>query len=223
MIKKLKFIFVLCGLQVAIYTYPLAAGHKYEYDTAEYRLLSFSTYLLESPDAIEALIKSAPHHVNLKSDDGFTPLLNAIMANNIAAAQLLIEAKADVNALDDPKGLGSPLHLAIRKGSGTMVALLIQNKADVNAKTVFGQQTPLHLTVDLADHLNDDKVAAQIAELLVQAGADRRAINAKGRIPFQLITKNRYYKYKHLARQLKPTPQGSCLEQLKLESFSEVE
>ena len=96
---------------------------------------------------------------------GQYPLHFALADSEVAAAKVLIESGASVNATDI-NGLIS-LHTAASKNYSKMIQFLLANGADVNAKTKSGW-TPLHY----AAWNNSD----ESAKLLVADGAD---VNAK--------------------------------------------
>ena len=75
--------------------------------------------------------------VNAKNDSGFTFLIWAAYKNYTDIVQLLINAKADVNAKDKDGG-NTALILAVQNGYIETVQLLINAKADVNDKNKFG-------------------------------------------------------------------------------------
>ena len=68
---------------------------------------------------------------------GETLLLTATVAGNAAAAELLLEQKADVNLTNDA-GF-TPLMAAARLGSGNCVRVLCEYKADVRAELPDGR------------------------------------------------------------------------------------
>jgi ankyrin repeat protein len=63
-----------------------------------------------------------------------------------------------------------------------MVQLLIENGANPNTSTKeeFGKLTPLHLAVNFK--------FKKIQDLLLDAGADEKAVNSKGELPWETIT-----------------------------------
>jgi len=103
--------------------------------------------------------------VNARDKLGKTPLLSAVLADNIDVAKFLIAKGADVNAKDhDGK---TPLFEAVNKGNRDIIEILIAKGADVNAKNKDGY-TALHLTA--AAGLQD------LTRLLIAEGGD---VNAK--------------------------------------------
>ena len=90
--------------------------------------------VLEAGAAVHSLAKS-------KYSPGNTPLHAAIAAGKANAAQLLIEAGADVNFPQQP-GSVTPLHVAASRPEPALAAFLIQQGAAINARTSDGR-TPL--------------------------------------------------------------------------------
>ncbi|GAB4234359.1 MAG: hypothetical protein Tsb0021_13630 [Chlamydiales bacterium] len=66
----------------------------------------------------------------------FTPLHISVITGNIAAANALINAGSDVNALDYKNW--TPLHHAALECNSMMIQILIHKGANTNAKTHFG-------------------------------------------------------------------------------------
>jgi len=94
-----------------------------------------------------------------------TPLLNCTLyANQPEIAQLLMErgARADVA---DNQGI-TPLHLAVERDYGNLVAALLADGADPNA-TTLEKVTPLHLAQ-----------SGEVADALIAAGAELDSIAA---------------------------------------------
>lgn len=135
----------------------------------------------------------------------------AIENEAVEIVKRLIKAKVDVNVKDKYKGL-TPLHIATEKGDLQLVQLLIKNKADVNAKSDDGA-TPLHLAayddsnVEIVRaliqaranvnakgesdctplHYAAWKNSQKIAQLLIKAGANKRAQQYKGLTPLDRV------------------------------------
>eukprot|EP01125_Pyxidicula_operculata_P006178 TRINITY_DN2153_c0_g1_i2.p1 TRINITY_DN2153_c0_g1~~TRINITY_DN2153_c0_g1_i2.p1 ORF type:complete len:1989 (+),score=648.15 TRINITY_DN2153_c0_g1_i2:67-6033(+) len=78
--------------------------------------------------------------VNVRDDNGATPLFWAVWSLHYDVAQLLVNSNADVNM---PNHCGeSPLHIACDFGDLDMVEFLVKHSADVNSKNIDGE-TPL--------------------------------------------------------------------------------
>jgi len=108
-------------------------------------------------DKVRALLSEGAD-VNAAPGDGMTALHRAARAGNLAMAELLIGAGANVEARTR---LGShrPLHVASASGRSGVVAVLVAAGAEVNALTDTGA-TPLHFA---AASGSADAVAALLA------------------------------------------------------------
>jgi hypothetical protein len=108
-----------------------------------------------------------------RDSNGNTPLHTALLRSNLHTAALLIEAGADVNAINNNGD--TPLHIAIESHYALfIVPLLIEAGADVNARNNDGN-TPLHNAL-----LSDD---THTAALLIESGFDVNARNNDGNTP----------------------------------------
>ncbi|KAF8871761.1 ankyrin repeat-containing domain protein, partial [Infundibulicybe gibba] len=104
----------------------------------------------------------------------------AASKSRIDIGKLLISRGADINAKDKANQL--PLHRAATTGSVGFVQLLLEssnpsNKARLNGADRIGN-TPLHLAMDSAH--------AEVAVLLINAGADRGRLNQDGESPEEI-------------------------------------
>ena len=121
-------------------------------------------------EALRALIEQGAD-VNQAEGDGMTALHWAAKMNDAAAAGLLIEAGATIDA-GTRIGGHTPLHVASRSGSASVSRLLLASgtDADVDAETTTGS-TALHFAAG-GGH-------ADVARLLLEHGADTDAAEAK--------------------------------------------
>jgi ankyrin repeat protein/transcription antitermination factor NusA-like protein len=103
------------------------------------------------------------------SNDGRTPLMNAIIHGYIGSARRLLKAKANVQSRD--KSGYTPLHLAAAHGLEMVVEDLLLHGAEVNARNHFAE-TPLHTA----------SVAARVAvvKALINHQADLTLRNSAG-------------------------------------------
>ncbi|EJD06727.1 ankyrin [Fomitiporia mediterranea MF3/22] len=109
-----------------------------------------------------------------------TPLHYAASKNHIDVGRLLIEHGADYNSRNNANQL--PLHRAASPGSIGFVHLLLNPpegspKPRLNTGDRVGN-TPLHLAMESA--------YAEVAVMLIEAGADRERTNVDGEMPEQL-------------------------------------
>lgn len=83
--------------------------------------------------------------IDIKDEQGYTPLHWAVDVGSLEISSLLLEKGADVNAVDNEKN--TPLHIASDKGRPKAVALLIEHGADVNTSWNSNSKTPLQLAI----------------------------------------------------------------------------
>ena len=104
--------------------------------------------------------------------------------DNLAAVQLLLKARADVNAVSGMLGITvkaglialgkyTPLLIATTYGSPELVKTLLDAGADVNAKDVRGM-TPLMMSV------TSEYQRPEVVRLLLVRGADSKAKSLEG-------------------------------------------
>ena len=101
---------------------------------------------------------------------GATPLHLAVLSDQRAVAQYLIERRANLDARAKDEHGGTPLHWAAVLGRIEMARRLIEAGADMNAKDNHGF-TPLDATN--YDRESEGKAKREIAELLREKGAGR--------------------------------------------------
>ncbi|NIP28611.1 MAG: hypothetical protein GWN67_28130 [Phycisphaerae bacterium] len=77
------------------------------------------------------LLLSDGADVNLKDNDGYTPLFYAIWQRNVDMANLFISHRAEVNLFDETNS--TPLHYAVWSADMDMIKLLVEKGADINA------------------------------------------------------------------------------------------
>ena len=110
-------------------------------------------------DALEAYLEADPELVHATDEDGETPLHSAAWRSRYAAATLLLERGADIEARNN-WGRTPLLIVARETGSAEMAALLIDAGAEVNLRD-RGGESPLDLAAwrgfaDLVDLLLDE-------------------------------------------------------------------
>ncbi|KAJ1465581.1 ankyrin repeat-containing domain protein, partial [Baffinella frigidus] len=132
--------------------------------------------------AVTALLRAGAS-VNFRStDDGCTPLHRAAhnlndTGNACKTIQLLVDAGADINALDNNNF--TPLHDSCRAGNRDAESfLLLQYGAKVDLETI-DKDTPLHFACT-------DGGNSTVAAMLVKLGANPYALNNLKESPFHL-------------------------------------
>jgi len=112
---------------------------------------------------------------NPANQAGHTPLHLAARYGGAATVAALLQRGANLEARDQDGN--TPLHLAVTHHDGGMVKQLLRAGAEVTARNAR-QQTPLHLAVFPVDN-------QEVCGLLIDAGADKNALDANHRIALQ--------------------------------------
>jgi cytochrome c len=110
-----------------------------------------------------------------ESDGRTTPLYLAVKGGHFAAAKLLIERGADVNAAPTPV-LGPALMPALAKSNIELINLLLDGGANPNAQR--GREAALHIAVRSG--------CLDCVKALVKAGADVNAKTKDGKTPLHM-------------------------------------
>jgi uncharacterized protein len=119
-----------------------------------------------APKTVAYLLKQPSIQIDATNMADETALMLAANANDLASANLLIEAGASVNR---PKW--TPLHYAASKGHTAMMRLLIENDAYVDADSPNGT-TPLMMAAYYA--------SPNAVKLMLEEGADPLLKNQDG-------------------------------------------
>ena len=119
-----------------------------------------------APKTVAYLLKQPSIQIDATNMADETALMLAANANDLALANLLIEAGASVNR---PKW--TPLHYAASKGHTAMMRLLIENDAYVDAESPNGT-TPLMMAAYYA--------SPNAVKLMLEEGADPLLKNQDG-------------------------------------------
>lgn len=131
-------------------------------------------------ERLRAILDADPGQANAFAADGFTPLHLAIFGGQEAAARLLIDRGADVEAVATGSiARVAPLGTAVFVRSVDLTRLLLENGADVN-KQVEGGFTVLHS----AAQSNDEG----LVRLLLENGADPNVATDDGKLPTDYAT-----------------------------------
>ncbi|XP_041347061.1 E3 ubiquitin-protein ligase MIB2-like [Gigantopelta aegis] len=159
-----------------------------------------------SSTLVEKILQRNKSLVNVRMEDGPTPLHIAAINDHTETAQILIKQGADVNVKDKDKE-SSPLHLACSHAYLGAAKILVAAGADVNMGDV-DKNTPLHVVmrssevkVDLDEGLMGDllkdlvkKTAGstqsrvKLATFLLEQGADVNARNKDDKTPIDICT-----------------------------------
>jgi uncharacterized protein len=150
---------------------------------------------LDAADRVGALL-DAGAHVDARSPDGFSPLHLAAYFGAPAAAALLIERGAQVDAVADNPQRVAPLHAAVAGQHPEVVRLLLATGAQPDARQ-HGGWTPL---LAAAQHGDAETVAA-----LLDAGADPVAANDEGVRPAELARQAGYRELAALMTDVEPS------------------
>ncbi|PBB32458.1 MULTISPECIES: ankyrin repeat domain-containing protein [unclassified Mesorhizobium] len=110
-----------------------------------------------------------------ESDGKATPLYLAVKGGHFAAAKMLIERGADVNAAPTPV-LGPALMPALAKRRIDLINLLLDGGANPNSKR--SRENAIHIAVNLG--------CIDCVKALVEAGADVNAKTKDGKTPIHL-------------------------------------
>jgi ankyrin repeat protein len=94
-------------------------------------------------ETVKEMVTKDLSFVNVKDDDGWTPLHYASVHTDLAMVEFLVSKGADVKA-KERLSENTPLHFACDQAHLALVEFLVSKGAVVNAKSRFGF-TPLHL------------------------------------------------------------------------------
>ena len=119
-----------------------------------------------APKTVAFLLKQAGIQIDATNAADETALMLAANANDLASANLLIEAGASVNRPN-----WTPLHYAASKGHTEMMRLLIENDAYIDAESPNGT-TPLMMAAYYA--------TPKAVKLMLEEGADPTLQNKDG-------------------------------------------
>lgn len=129
---------------------------------------------------VKALERLTPATANMRDQDGRTPLIHAVLAEDAdpSIVQLLIRHGADINAFDSGQKW-TALHFAARDQNEAIVRSLLEAGATVDPADMFGN-TPLWRSV-----MNSTSNLAAMKEL-VKHGADPHRKNNRDVAPIDV-------------------------------------
>jgi ankyrin repeat protein len=155
---------------------------------------------------VKQLLEKDASWISLKDASGNSPLHMAAAIGSLPITELLLSEGADINATNTE--LNTPLHAAVQNGRDEVSKFLIKNGADLNKHNASGY-TPLHSAAldnrraiaealiskgadieSLCDQrytplnlIARSTESYEVAELLIQKGANINARDAAGRMP----------------------------------------
>eukprot|EP00930_Biecheleria_cincta_P004697 TRINITY_DN105617_c0_g1_i1.p1 TRINITY_DN105617_c0_g1~~TRINITY_DN105617_c0_g1_i1.p1 ORF type:complete len:329 (+),score=38.75 TRINITY_DN105617_c0_g1_i1:76-1062(+) len=132
---------------------------------------------------VEEYLKSRAD-VRVQSAAGYTPLACAVLGNQAATVRTLLYARSDVESTDNHGD--RPLIHAVKHASADVVTELLRAGATPNC--CGGDReldfSPLHIAAQNSSKGPASPNALQIAEILLQAGANLNSENKSGYTPF---------------------------------------
>ena len=117
---------------------------------------------------------------------GVTPLMAAAAVNDTAAAKLLVDRGADVNAEAKVPHASTPLMAAAHNGNLEVTRLLLARKAAVNLKSGppgMVRNLPLQFSALTALHTASLSDNPEVVKALLDAGAQVNAVDIRGFTP----------------------------------------
>ncbi len=135
-------------------------------------LNAFEAAALGAVDALTEILRATPEEAKARREHYDATPLHAVRDASVAAAQLLLEHGAHVNAIDSNRQRLTPLHGRAEHGDLPMVQLLLEYGADVHADSCMG--TPLHAAVGGFQH-EPPATWKDVATCLLTHGADVNA------------------------------------------------
>jgi ankyrin repeat protein len=118
--------------------------------------------------------------VDLRSSDGRTALHEAVSGGNLSAVCTLVDAGADVNALNRDKAI--PLSLVKGENAVPIAELLIKAGSKIESKD-WKSFTPLHHAVLSRE--------VSFVVCLIKAGADVKVRDERGNTPLHLAARDK--------------------------------
>ncbi|XP_008322494.1 B-cell lymphoma 3 protein isoform X2 [Cynoglossus semilaevis] len=132
------------------------------------------------PECVAVVLSHSLYPLSLETRnfEGLSPLHLAVLRGQKDIAKRLLDAGADINAMDIKSGQ-SPLMHAVEKNNADMVCFLIENGSDVNRQSYSGN-TALHAACGRGQ--------VEIVRLLLKSGADSSLKNYHNDTPVMVAT-----------------------------------
>ena len=139
--------------------------------------------------------------VNIVGEEGVTPLMTAVMRNDVKSVNFLLKAGADVNKADFYSD--TALMWAARTGHIKCLEILIESGADVNATSQYGEAAQWEMNLQFTWNIEDGSTALiksakgghdDCVNKLVGAGADVNKADKRGFTPLIFAVRNCEFK-----------------------------
>lgn len=172
----------------------LFRGHKDVVDllvSSGTHLNLFEASCLGKVERVRELLEQRPELINHKGFGQASALHFAAFLGHRKVVELLLERKAEVNAIAEGIDSVTPLASAIANKHLEIAELLLSKGSNVNAKQ-SGGFTPLHEAAQSGQK--------EMTELLIRSGADVNAKNDKGQTPLGLALEKDYREVAELLR-----------------------
>nr|WKF45146.1 B-cell lymphoma 3 protein isoform X2 [Epinephelus akaara] len=136
----------------------------------------------EQRDCLSVLLSSSSSStcLEIRNYEGLSPLHLAVLRGHKDLAKMLLDAGADINAMDIKSGQ-SPLMHAVESNSADMVHFLIESGCDVNSQS-YSRNTALHSACGRGQ--------VDTVRLLLKSGADSSLKNYHNDTPV-MVAKNK--------------------------------
>ena len=157
---------------------------------------------LNGHDTVVQLLLKHDADVNSQGSMGRTPLHYASASGHLRLAELLLRSDAHVDTKEASNQ--TPLYSASWHGHPELATLLLENGAYVDARDKYNR-TPLHSAI-----LNGKPNAMLTARVLLQHGADMKALDDYGTFTTDRLSTNRLLKEQLVerSRQLRASTEG---------------
>lgn len=124
-------------------------------------------------ERLRELIEEGGYDVDEAADDGTTPLIAAVSANQTEATGYLLQKGAQRDLVSN-SGM-APMHVAATLNLTAIIELLVESNADIDVKHKFAGSTPLHFAAEVG--------AVAAIRSLCSHGADASAEKVHGGTP----------------------------------------